>query len=200
MELKRLLAAPDPVPSLELMAGTGLLAAVLPEAGALDGLCRLVARGAPEDPMLRLAALLREGTVPALASRLRLSGAESAVLTALARPSEPQDDTDAALRRWLAERSLPGFLLWLAEARDGRDRAALRARVAAMAVPVFPVQGRDLLALGLPPGPAVGRLLGDLRRWWIAGGADASREACLAEARRMLEAGAAYGPAAPEPG
>jgi poly(A) polymerase/tRNA nucleotidyltransferase (CCA-adding enzyme) len=74
----------------------------------------------------------------------------------------------------------------MAEARDGRDRAAPRARIAAMPMPVFPLQGRDLLAIGVPPGPEVGRMLSDLRAWWIAEGAGPDGEACLAEARRRL--------------
>src|SRR3546814_13259643 len=33
--------------------------------------------------------------------------------------------------------------------------------------PVFPLKGRDLLTLGLKPGPAVGRLLEEIERWWV---------------------------------
>jgi poly(A) polymerase/tRNA nucleotidyltransferase (CCA-adding enzyme) len=204
MELKRLLEAPDPVGSLALMRGTGLLAAALPEAGGAEALARLVARDAPAEPLLRLAALLPAGKVPGLARRLRLSGAERdrlerlTGLSALALPVS--DKLPGLLRSWLADRGREEALaeLWLAEAADGQDRASLRERVAAMEVPVFPIQGRDLLALGLPPGPAVGRVLQEVRGWWIAGGAEAGRDACLDEARRRLEgAGAAYGPAAP---
>ena len=55
-EIKRILAAPDPVPSLGLMEQLGVLAAVLPEGGDLARLAALVARGAPADPLLRMAA------------------------------------------------------------------------------------------------------------------------------------------------
>lgn len=193
MELKRLLEAPDPVGSLDLMQEAGLLAAVLPEAGGFEALRRLVERGAPADPLLRVAALLpAPGVVPGLAARLRLSGEERERLDGLTAGVEAaspvSDKFPSLLRAWLAGRSAARAQdeLWLAEARDGLDRARLRARVAAMEVPVFPVQGRDLLALGLAPGPAVGRLLGELRGWWIAGGAEASQEACLEEARRRM--------------
>jgi len=47
--------------------------------------------------------------------------------------------------------------------------------------PDFPLLGRDALAAGVPPGPALGRLLAQVREWWIAGGAAASRDECLAE-------------------
>ncbi|WP_408870062.1 CCA tRNA nucleotidyltransferase, partial [Elioraea sp.] len=54
-ELKRILAAPDPTGALALMAATGVLAAVLPEATGRVALAGLVAAGAPADPLLRLA-------------------------------------------------------------------------------------------------------------------------------------------------
>lgn len=203
MELKRLLEAPDPLPALGLMQSIGLLRAVLPEAGALAPLARLVALGAPADPLLRLAALLATpADARALAARLRLSAAEAATLAWQAGPADPLPAApeEAAFRAWLATRPRQEAAreLWLAEARDGADRAALRARFAATPTPVLPVQGRDLLALGLAPGPEVGRLLDGLRAWWLEGGCAAPREALLAEARRRL--GAADGPAAPSGG
>ena len=205
MELKRLLAAPDPLAALALMTETGLGGAALPEAGGSGALARLVAHGAPADPLLRLAALVPAGAVAGLAERLRLSGAERARLHALTAVSDkcagpPEGPEPGRLRAWLAGRGTAAALdaLWLAESQDGQDRAGLRATVAAMEVPVFPIQGRDLLALGLPPGPAVGELLHGVRDWWIAGGAEADRAACLAEARRRMDgAGAAYGTATP---
>ena len=45
--------------------------------------------------------------------------------------------------------------------------------------PDFPIAARDVLALGIPPGPRIGRLLGDLRRWWEDGDFAADRAACL---------------------
>lgn len=205
MELKRLLEAPDPTAALALMDRSGLRAAALPEAGGAEALARLVTRGAPVDPLLRLAALVPAGAVGGLAERLRLSGAERGRLRALTGASDTFPDPSlppplGRLRAWLAGRGMAAALdeLWLAEARDGRDRSPLRATVAAMEVPVFPLQGRDLLALGLPPGPAVGELLHGMREWWLAGGAEADRTACLNEARRRMDgAGAAYGPATP---
>ena len=58
------------------MAELGVLAAVLPEGADPARLARLVAAGAPADPLLRLAALLT-GDTRALAARLRLSVASA---------------------------------------------------------------------------------------------------------------------------
>ncbi len=201
MELKRILAVPDPVATLALMSETGVLAAVLPEAEGLDALRRLIAAQAPADPLLRLAALIPDGEAsPAtrLRSRLRLSGAEAdalAWLMGVAPLPRPEPDVDGdALRIFLARREgvAPEDVqreAWLAEARDGRDRTALRARIAAADWPRFPLQGRDVLALGAAPGPAIGRVLGDLRAWWIEGSCRSTREEALAELARRIGGG-----------
>jgi hypothetical protein len=52
--------------------------------------------------------------------------------------------------------------------------------------PVFPLEGRDVLALGVPPGPRVGALLRATRAWWLIGGCDAGLEDCRAELVRAL--------------
>ncbi|MDB5373868.1 MAG: poly(A) polymerase [Belnapia sp.] len=194
MELKRLLAAPDPGDALALMAETGVLGAVLPEGGDLGILARLQAAGAPAEPLLRMAALLppKLEVVRRLAQRLRLSGEERDTISDMAGLRLPQPgDGEDDLRRLLAERDHRSVLdrAWLAEARHGGDGwPALRTRIAALPRPGFPVQGRDALEAGLAPGPQVGRLLGRLRAWWLAGGCTASRDACLAELRKLAAA------------
>jgi len=47
------------------------------------------------------------------------------------------------------------------------------------------VGGRDALALGLAPGPQVGKLMEAVERWWIEGDFSADRAACLAELERL---------------
>jgi poly(A) polymerase len=183
-ELKRILEAPDPVPSVRLMADTGVLKLLLPEADVAR-LAALVASGAPVDPLLRLAALWR-GDVAAFAARWRLSTEEAVRLAGLAVPNElrPAND-DAALRRSLAE--VPGAVLvdrtWLGGGA-GPEWMALRARLAAMERPVFPLQGRDLAALGVPSGPEMGETLRALRTWWLEGGCVADAAMLLARVRR----------------
>ncbi len=192
MELKRLLEAPDLAEALGLMRHTGVLAAILPEAAGLSTLHALVAHGAPADPLLRFAAMLPEGAdAAALATRLRLSGEERATLHRLLQLAQevPAGADAAAIRRFMGRREGAARAdalgeAWLAEARDGASRAPLRAALHEAPWPEFPLLGRDVLALGLPPGPAVGRLLSDLRAWWVEGGCVADRAACLEELRR----------------
>ncbi|MGE0416691.1 MAG: CCA tRNA nucleotidyltransferase [Acetobacteraceae bacterium] len=186
-ELKRILAAPDPIASVALMDRLGVLAAVIPEGTDVEALRRLVARGAPVDPILRLAALLA-GTADAdaFATRLKLSTADRARLGALRHGPVPQpDDDDATLRRMLADHETAILVdrTWLAQDGDGRWDE-VRSRLRALPRPVFPLEGRDVVALGVAPGPAVGRLLKAMREWWRDGGCLAGPEACRAELMR----------------
>ena len=182
------------------MREAGLLRAALPEAENFIALGRLVSRRAPADPLLRIAALLqpRGDAHQRLAQRLKLSGEEAARLRFLQENPAPDE---AGLTRFLAATRKLGpadRALWLAEARDGQDRSALRL-AALREAPVFPLLGRDALALGAPPGPALGAMLRALEEWWLAGDCTATREDCLAElARRLREnPGAADGTTAP---
>ena len=60
-ELLKLLAAPDPMPTLRLMAADGVLAMLLPEARRLARLAALIPLEGIGDPLRRLAALLDDG-------------------------------------------------------------------------------------------------------------------------------------------
>ena len=179
-ELSGLLAVPNPGAAVTLMSDLDVLAAVLPEGASHEGLTRLLESGAPADPVLRLAALLT-GDAAAVAIRLKLSAADRDRLVALRHPlTVTSNDDDAALRRALADEA-PAVLAgraWLA------GQPALAARLAGMPRPMFPLEGRHVVALGIGPGPRVGALLRDLRAWWMEHGCDDGKQACLAELRR----------------
>ncbi len=185
-ELKRILATSDPCGAVRLMVGLGVLAAVLPgrlEPARLD---RLVQAGGPADPLLRLAALA-PGAGLDLAARLRMSVAERDRLLALAGPPPAPGMDDDAVRRLSAD-APPGALLgraWLA-GDAGPAWEAVRVRLQALPRPVFPLEGRDALALGVPPGPAVGELLRGVRDWWMEGGCRANAAACRGELARRV--------------
>ena len=178
-ELKSILHAPDPRAAVDLMQSTGVLALVIPENAAPEKLASLIARGAPADPLLRTAALLT-GNPAAFAARLKLSTEESEILRAYAQPNAltPAAD-DAALRRALADTATETLIArtWLAQTGEA-DWDDLRTRLAATPRPVFPLQGRDLTAMGIAPGPMVGEILLAVRRWWLDGGCTANKAAC----------------------
>ena len=197
-ELFRLLAAPEPASVVALMAKEGVLAHLLPEPWNIPRLAALAALdpglGTP-DPLRRLAALVvhdGDGAL-ALAARLRLTGAERdrlvAIAAALAEFTPPADK--AARRRWVYRHGAALFrdlvlLHWAGATAGGSpdDPVAPRTldaltELEAPPIPEFPLKGRDVLALGVPRGPAVGTLLAAVEDWWVAGDFQADREGCL---------------------
>jgi poly(A) polymerase len=192
-EVLKLLAAPDPVPTLELMREDGVLPVVLPEADGLEVLAGLVAVEPSPDSIRRLAALLPDAAAALrTALRLKLANAMRDRLTALLAPAEPVAlAADAAARRRAlhrlgAERYRDLVLLRAAAAGDRTRHSALLAEAAAWTPRAFPLKGRDVAGLGIAPGPAIGRALKEVERWWEAGGYEADRDACLAKLREVL--------------
>jgi poly(A) polymerase len=185
-EIKLILKAADPVPALRLMAGTGVLELVLPGAD-VEHVVALMARGAPVDPLLRVAAL-GPGEARAFARRWKLSRVEETRLAGLLCREMPRpEDDDAVLRRALAadEAAVLADRVWLyGGAESGWER--LRARLLGLERPVFPLQGRDLTAMGVTPGPDLGALLREVQGWWLAGGCMADAEVCRAWVRTRL--------------
>jgi poly(A) polymerase/tRNA nucleotidyltransferase (CCA-adding enzyme) len=188
-ELKRILAAPDPRAALALMEESGVRQAVLPEGADHVALARLVAAGAPENPLLRLAALLPAGIdLAALATRLRLANAELELLAALrGLPPGPGVD-DAGLRRMLAD-TAPDVLAaraWLAQRGSVAPWDALRARLATTPVPKFPLRAADV---EIPPGRRLGQALAAMREHWLEHGCLPDRVALRDEAARRIAEG-----------
>ncbi|MGQ0662513.1 MAG: CCA tRNA nucleotidyltransferase [Pseudomonadota bacterium] len=206
-EIFRLLLAPDPAAAIGRMIAAGVLAPVMPEATdtkRLAALQRLPPELAPPDPLLRLAALLARasGAAQKVARRLRLSTAQGAHLVALASPPiEVGPGLDARARRRALHRAGAdlfrdlALLAWAERLAGGKlapqEDAEFRALVAAAAAWVaveLPVKGRDARALGLAPGPDIGRLIGEVERWWEAGDYRAGRAECLAHLRSLVAA------------
>ena len=189
-ELWLILAGPRPNATLDLMRSTGVLARVIPGSLARVDLERLSAA----DPLLRLAGLIRPSgaeRVEALAERLRLSNAERQRLRLLAGAPMPELAGDpAALRLSLHRLGSAVFadLARLARASGEVDDATAE-RALTMAAgwqaPAFPLHGEDLLALGVPPGPGLGRILAEVRAAWEASDFTLDRAASLARARDL---------------
>ncbi|GAB0117379.1 CCA tRNA nucleotidyltransferase [Acidisoma sp. 7E03] len=197
-ETGKILGTPYPRAGLALMADLGVFAALLPEAapGWPARLGRLATAGAPPEPLLRLAAIVDDAARgDALALRWKFSNVERERLAQLLTGAVPGPEAGpVALRQALADtpRDVLVGRSFLRHA-PGPDAAGLRQRLAAMEAPIFPLQGRDGLALGLTPGPALGAALRAVRAWWIARGCNDDEEACRAELAR--QAGVADRPA-----
>jgi poly(A) polymerase len=193
-ETLKLLRAPDPVPALRMMAEDGVLGRILPEACRFERLAALLPLEPGPDALRRLGALVEvggEGAL-ALAERLRLANADRDRLVAMAAPPWPVDleADERRQRRALHRLGAPLYrdvvLLAAAAGGPGERVPALLAFAEDWQPQRFPLKGRDVTRLGVPPGPAVGRLLAEVAAWWEDADFRPGRDACLAELAARL--------------
>jgi poly(A) polymerase len=185
-EVMKLLAAPDPLPSLRAMAATGVTGEIFARHTDMAALARLVAveraLGRPQS-LRRLAAWLPgdAARMTALAAQLRLSGKEKARLHEMAprQPVPSLEMDEAGLRRRLYEWGRACLIdrLILAMAQAESPRPALLAAAETLPIPELPIKGRDIVALGIPPGPKVSAILKDFEDWWVKEGFPEGMEA-----------------------
>tara|TARA_R110002124_G_scaffold114535_46_gene269663 strand:+ start:492 stop:1667 length:1176 start_codon:yes stop_codon:yes gene_type:complete len=180
-EILRMLDLPQVALSLLMMGEIGLLrfddsvARALVAYEALGGhsvaarLCLLAGDGLDE---LQRAWRLSNATIAAVSSVERA-----------ARLLAEDKVAEAAYRH--GEAAVEGLAVVAAREGWGQARLAETARaLAALAVPDFPISGRDLTDLGMAPGPAMGRELARLERAWIESGFALGKRDLLLLARR----------------
>jgi poly(A) polymerase len=176
-ELLRLLEAKDPLQTIAVMAQTGILAEFLPPEIDLERLQRLVlieaANALPPDAVLRLSALLPDDrhALGSIAGQLRLSNAardrliEAADTAALSQATARkliyrlgvQRFGDQVLRQWAGSGAAPDDSPW----------RALLGLSQTWELPVFPLDGNDVMALGIEEGPEIGVALREVETWWV---------------------------------
>jgi poly(A) polymerase len=168
-ELLKLLALPDPSPTLALMAARGILAPILPELAG-DAAARVAAlagaegeAGVAPDPLRRLAAMLPqdEALAARVAARLKLSKKARKRLAAAADPDLDRNPRALAYRAG-TETALDRLLL--------ACRPSDAAGVAAWPLPRLPIGGGQLVARGVPQGPDVARTLRAVEAAWVEAG------------------------------
>ena len=177
------LAEADVGPCLALMAETGVLQRILP--GGFD-LSRLAM--SDEDPLRRLSVIATTGVgagAESIAQRLRLSNKQSRRLAFLMSPpmAFAPDISRPALRQMLHDHG-PDAIADLALQQGATDLAT---RIPEATPPRFPLTGRDAVAAGISPGPAVGERLRQLEENWRAGDFTASRNELLADLEKLIE-------------
>lgn len=183
-----------------LMAETGILDAATGFGGHPERLMRLqeieAALGEGHDRIARLAALFIDTADDAyrLSSRLRMSTADSSALAAAARRYDgfARDSTDAALRRdiylagsWASQRALR--LAWARSEEPASDALWLEKcrRAALTRPPEMPFSGADVLKLGIPAGPRIGRILKAFEAWWIDADFPEDRERLMSQLKAL---------------
>ena len=205
-ELLKLLAAEDSRAVVRLMAQSGVLAVVLPEAQGLERFEKLVGIETEmlftEDALLRLAALLPDDPAKAatLAERLRLSNVQRERLVAALTP-EPKlvswmspKETRRLVYRLGAETLCDRVTLaWAASDRPAATTQwrALLPTARSWTPPRFPLSGEEVMAAGVAKGPLVGEVLREVEAWWVENDFPADKLA-LIERLKSVAQGMAY--------
>ncbi|MDZ4739718.1 MAG: CCA tRNA nucleotidyltransferase [Alphaproteobacteria bacterium] len=180
-EMLKLLGADAPVPVLRTMAATGVLGELL--AGELSferfqAVCAMDGDHffAP-DGVLRLGALLSDGgQAREVAGRWRLSNDQrdrlAGMLTAPVKIVSYMSIRE--VRRALYRLGVAPFkdlvrLRWAEDtkASNGVQWRTLLALADGWVRPELPLTGVNVMAAGIPHGPLVGRVLGEVEEWWI---------------------------------
>ena len=190
-EIFKLLQAENPLPSLTALVEDAIWRRIgLPEPVALNRLARLLRHDGEPDALRRLASLLKGGVTETI-MRLRLSNEEAERLHALVSGTIPEWNAGVVAhhralydygRRYYRDLAL----LAVSRGRDPGPLAGHLAEAARWPIPTLPIRGRDLITLGLTPGPVVSDTLRQVETWWAEGDFSADYDACLDHARRLL--------------
>jgi poly(A) polymerase len=182
MEMLKLLVARHAAPVLAVMAESGLLGLILggvADLAAFENLAKIetVLRLAA-DPVRRLGALAARITEDAerLWQRLRLSNAEHERIESMADAWWRMSPTNDKAARVQLYRVGPArfvdrvLMAWAHSPAGARDEAwrALSALPARWSAPALPIKAGELIARGVPHGPAVGVALRAAEEAWIA--------------------------------
>lgn len=206
-EFSRTLVAPKAVSVCQMMEEIGLLGLLLPvervvpRVEALSTLEKILSL--EPDPIRRLTALIapNRSETRKIAARLKFSRADTRRLENLIcnRGVLDMKINDLSLRRALYSSNsgqVCDFILlnWAGEisSEAGGMRRSQKAWrdiweiASAWTSPEFPLNGRDIVEIGIEEGPLVGELLSDLEEWWVGQSFHPDREACLTELKRLV--------------
>ncbi len=178
MEMKKLLAAPQPLSALEAMEHVGVLDQLFVDAKGLGLLSKLVGlereQGEAPDPMRRFLALFWKdaGAVREVTNRLKMSNDERNRLNWPTQDETPlwaavtDGEVRAAVYRVGAQTVIDRATLEWASTGVA-DWAGVIAVARCWERPALPVNGEDLLARGIAEGPAIGAEMRKLEAAWI---------------------------------
>lgn len=168
-ELSKLLKANDPVPSLEAMVEVGLFEALDVKIVDLKAFVTLIesekSLGSEIDPLLRLFVLLhKDRSAEDIATWLKLSNKNKQFLCAVEAcisGGVPSDDKERRVYLYKHGCEVSQALAVV------NGQQALFDMSDDFEIPSLPVQGRDLMAAGLLPGPEIGATLKRLEDLWV---------------------------------
>ena len=201
-ELKKLLSAPTPFRTVNIMSVNGILETLLPEASNSEGLqllCKLEEnKSLSPDPYLRLMAMSArdELSMVRLCKRLKMSNKEKVRLKYWAgdqtnlQPGLPDKETKIAIYTAGKQVSMDRAIIRSAGASDPIEAAAwwvLHEIAQSWQRPEFPVTGKDLIALGVGRGEKLGKALTALKALWIRSGFKVEKPQLLVAAKMLFK-------------
>jgi poly(A) polymerase len=184
VELKKILAAPDPREVMAVMSRLGILKILLDVNHPLRVLDAIIAQdvisGMAPDSLLRFVALADGGLerIRTMAAKLKMSKAEAKRLKGAVDPSSKEDVLAAFSDLASAEKAIMalGVQAFEDQARlaaageivpPPRDWTLLSKFAREWKQPDFPLNGGDLILLGYEPGPMLGDAMDKLKAHWI---------------------------------
>lgn len=203
-EILKLIVTPRAGDIAEAMNDGGIFDVLFGQAADPSALRKLQAieqaLGEKPDAVARLAALLAPSSdaARAIAARLRFSNSDSDGLAAVAavKVKDGASIPEHALKAELYRHGEPAFnramrLAWARSAAPAIDPAwTHKSQLAARwSPPAMPVSGADVLALGIPPGPRIGRAMKAFEAWWIEAGFPDDRSAHITRLAALAEQG-----------
>ena len=198
-EIKKLLSAPHPFRTVNVMLVSGILETLLPEASNAEGLQLLCAletkKNLAPDPYLRLMAMSGrdELAMARLCRRLKMSNKEKARLmhwagdqTSLT-PDMLEKETEIALYTAGRQVALDRAVLRAAgDAKQSAEWWLLYVAAKDWQKPEFPITAKDLIALGIAHGPALGKAMRALEALWIKSGFKVKKPQLLVAAKMLF--------------
>lgn len=179
-EMLKLLSAPNPLQIMQAMQDAGISEVSFNTAVNLNNLGNLVA--AEKDvktqinPLLRLALIIKNGKWQDVATRWKLSNKDKNYLKIITSNYSKLSKSSSTAEQRKLIRSLDKGLFkdialinWANSPQDGEFYLKAINNAANWQVPSFPVKGKDLLDIGIEPGPNMGATLKKAENWWESG-------------------------------
>ncbi|HBM90534.1 MAG TPA: CCA tRNA nucleotidyltransferase [Rhodospirillaceae bacterium] len=180
--------------TVSLMQENGIFASFLPQItdiGRFEDFLLLEKKHTTPNVVRRLACLLKKDHA-ATAVTLRLSRKEKEHLIGCSQilPVLRDVDTASVLRQYLYDtgKEIVTSALLILMAEGDREKETLFSTLDEWENPVFPLNGKNLLELGLSQGPEMGALLKSVETWWRGQDFRPLHKNCFEKAKSLVNA------------
>lgn len=180
-EIRKLLSTRNPMLGAAAMTADGMVP-VLMDSDALETLILREKQYGIQPWTLRLAAWagMAQGFDEALFHALMLSRAQQNEIYEFATADVSR--LHHAVHYYGKDRVRGAMLL----RTDDNDLPERIQQLDAISPQKFPLSGNDLMAMGIPPGAPMGKILQETEDWWLDGACTADKQGCMDFARKLI--------------